>query len=149
MGPLKRFQLDRSQHTYQRGRSSENALHDLVSRIESVLDHKLFSLRAFLDVEGAFTFRLRSWARHVLIMRCISRFQGGLRPCSVTAWSCSQGDVLSTLLWNMVINSLLGCLNNESLWAQGFADDIAIVINGKCRSTVCEFMQKALFIVQI
>jgi hypothetical protein len=27
-------------------------------------------------------------------------------------------------------NSLLIRLNNESLWAQGFADDIAIVING-------------------
>jgi hypothetical protein len=43
---------------------------------------------------------------------------------------CPQGGVLSPLLWNMVINSLLGRLNNESLWAQGFADDIAIVING-------------------
>jgi hypothetical protein len=48
----------------------------------------------------------------------------------------------------MVINSLLGRLNNESLWAQGFADDIAFVINGKILSTVCELMQKALFIVQ-
>jgi hypothetical protein len=48
----------------------------------------------------------------------------------------------------MVINSLLGHLNNESLWAQGFADDIAFVINGKILSTVCELMQKALFIVQ-
>jgi hypothetical protein len=43
---------------------------------------------------------------------------------------------------------LLGRLNNESLWAQGFAEDIAIIINGKFLSTVCERMQKALFIVQ-
>jgi hypothetical protein len=56
---------------------------------------------------------------------------------------------LSPLLWNMVINSLLSRLNNEHLWAQGFADDIAIVIiNGKFQGTVCELMQKALFIVQ-
>jgi hypothetical protein len=54
MGPLKRFPLDRSQHAYQRGRSSETALHDLVSRIESALGHKFFALGAFLDVEGAF-----------------------------------------------------------------------------------------------
>jgi hypothetical protein len=47
-----------------------------------------------------------------------------------------------------VIYSLLGRLNNGSLWAQGFADDIAIVINGKFLSTVCELMQKALYIVQ-
>jgi hypothetical protein len=51
-------------------------------------------------------------------------------------------------IWNMVINSLLGRLNNESLWAQGFVDDIAIVINGKFLNTVCELMQKVLFIVQ-
>jgi hypothetical protein len=48
----------------------------------------------------------------------------------------------------MVINSLLVRLNNESLWTQGFADDIAIVMNGKFLSKVCELMQKALFIVQ-
>jgi hypothetical protein len=48
----------------------------------------------------------------------------------------------------MVINSLLVRLDNESLWAQGFADDIAIVINEKFLSTVCELMQKALFILQ-
>jgi hypothetical protein len=46
----------------------------------------------------------------------------------------------------MVINSLLVRLNNESLWAQGFADDIAIVINGKFLSM--KLMQKLLFIVQ-
>jgi hypothetical protein len=49
---------------------------------------------------------------------------------------CPQGGVLSQLLWNMVINSFLRRLNNKSLWAQGFADDIAIVINGKFLSTV-------------
>jgi hypothetical protein len=48
----------------------------------------------------------------------------------------------------MVINSLLVRLNNESLWAQGFVDDITIIINGTFLSTVCELMQKALFIVQ-
>jgi hypothetical protein len=46
--------LERSQHAYQRGRSSGTALNDLVSRIESALGHKIFALGAFLDVEGAF-----------------------------------------------------------------------------------------------
>jgi hypothetical protein len=54
MGSSKRFQLERSQHAYQRGRSSETALHGLVSRIESVLGHKIYALCAYLDVEGAF-----------------------------------------------------------------------------------------------
>jgi hypothetical protein len=59
-----------------------------------------------------------------------------------------QGGVFSPLLWNMVINSLLVHLNNENLWVQRFADDIAIVINEKFVSTVCELIQKALFIVK-
>jgi Reverse transcriptase (RNA-dependent DNA polymerase) len=54
MGPLKRFLLHKSQHAYQRGKSSETALHDLDSIIESALHHKVFALGAFLDVEGAF-----------------------------------------------------------------------------------------------
>jgi hypothetical protein len=45
----------------------------------------------------------------------------------------------------MVINSLLARLNNESLWAQGFADNIAIVMNGKYLSTVCELTSKSTF----
>jgi hypothetical protein len=47
-----------------------------------------------------------------------------------------------------IISSLLVSLNNQSLWVKGFADDIAIVTHGKFLSTVCELMQKALFIVQ-
>jgi hypothetical protein len=54
MGPLKRFLLECPQHAYQRGRSSETALHNLVNRIESALGRKIFALGAFLDVEGAF-----------------------------------------------------------------------------------------------
>jgi hypothetical protein len=61
---------------------------------------------------------------------------------------CPQGRVLSPLLWNMVINFLLSRLNNESLWAQRFADEIAIFINGKFLRTICELMQKALFLLQ-
>jgi hypothetical protein len=64
-------------------------------------------------------------------------------PFTISRWIAaisvevrSQGGILSPLLWNMVIHSLLVRLNNESLWAQGFAD-IAIGINVKLLSTVC------------
>jgi hypothetical protein len=55
----------------------------------------------------------------------------GVSSTMMFSRGCLQGGVLSPLLWNMVINSLLVRLNNESLWAQGFADDITIVIIGK------------------
>jgi hypothetical protein len=34
--------------------SSETTLHNLVNKIESALDHKIFALGVFLNVEGAF-----------------------------------------------------------------------------------------------
>jgi hypothetical protein len=40
--------------TYQPGKSTERALHQLVTRIEKTLDDKGIALRAFLDIEGAF-----------------------------------------------------------------------------------------------
>jgi hypothetical protein len=52
VGLLKRFPLEHSQHAYQRGRSSETALHNLVSRIKSAVGHKIFALGVFLNVEG-------------------------------------------------------------------------------------------------
>jgi Reverse transcriptase (RNA-dependent DNA polymerase) len=48
----------------------------------------------------------------------------------------------------MVIDELIRRLSNAGLWPQGFADDISIVITGKCLSTVSELMQNALNIVQ-
>ena len=53
-GPLKRFPLHETQHAYQKSKSCETALHDLVSRIEVALDCKIFAFGTFLDVEGVF-----------------------------------------------------------------------------------------------
>jgi hypothetical protein len=39
---------------YQRGRSNEAALHDLVQKIESSLNQREFALGVFLDIDGAF-----------------------------------------------------------------------------------------------
>jgi hypothetical protein len=52
-GPLKSFPLVESQYAYQRGRSTEAALHDLVQKIEWCLNQKEFALGVFLDIDGA------------------------------------------------------------------------------------------------
>jgi CRISPR/Cas system CSM-associated protein Csm2 small subunit len=39
-GPLKSFPLMKSQYAYQRGRSTEAALHELVQKIEGSLNQK-------------------------------------------------------------------------------------------------------------
>jgi Reverse transcriptase (RNA-dependent DNA polymerase) len=45
------------------------------------------------------------------------------------------GVVLSPLLWNMVVDQLLRRLNEAHLWAQDFADDVVILINGQFLNT--------------
>jgi hypothetical protein len=46
--------LVESQYAYQRGRSTEAALHDLVQKIERSLNQKEFALDVFLDKDGSF-----------------------------------------------------------------------------------------------
>jgi hypothetical protein len=43
-----------SQYTYQRGRSTEAALHNIVQKIEGSSNRKEFALGVFLDIDGAF-----------------------------------------------------------------------------------------------
>jgi hypothetical protein len=53
-GPVNSFLLMASQYAYQRGRSTEAALHDLVQEIEESLNQKEFALGVFLDIDAAF-----------------------------------------------------------------------------------------------
>jgi hypothetical protein len=53
-GPLKSFLLMESQCAYQRGRSTEAALHNLVQKIEGSLNQKEFAVGVFLDIDGSF-----------------------------------------------------------------------------------------------
>jgi hypothetical protein len=53
-GVLRIHPLNRNQHAYQKGKSTETALHNLVNRIEYAIEHKDVALGAFLDIEGAF-----------------------------------------------------------------------------------------------
>jgi hypothetical protein len=46
--------LHRNQHAYQTGKSTETALHNVVTRIESAIELKDIALEAFLDIAGAF-----------------------------------------------------------------------------------------------
>jgi hypothetical protein len=74
----------------------------------------------------------------------------GVNSTMMVRIGCPQGGVLSPLLWNMDINSLLGRLNNESLWAQGFADHIAnclqirfsifLFLGGRTLEVYCDFI---------
>jgi hypothetical protein len=61
------------------------------------------------------------------------------------ARGCPQGEVLSPLLWSLGLDDLIWKLNNDGYYTVGYADDIAILINGKFPNTVSEFLQTALY----
>jgi len=46
--------LQKNQHAYQAGKSTETALHSLVIRTERTLERQESALGVFLDIEGAF-----------------------------------------------------------------------------------------------
>jgi hypothetical protein len=48
--------LHPNQHAYQAGKSVETALHQLVVRVEKVLDQQELALGVFLDIEGAYNY---------------------------------------------------------------------------------------------
>jgi Reverse transcriptase (RNA-dependent DNA polymerase) len=119
-GPLKKYSLQESQHVYQKGKSAETALHDLVSRVEGALKQKIFAMGSFLDIEGAFdntSFQAMNmgcgghgvnptstrWIDALLGQRTVTAV---IRRESITMKvrkRCSQEGVLSPVLWNMVI----------------------------------------------
>jgi hypothetical protein len=73
----------------------------------------------------------------------IVTFSGETMGVSV-AWGCPQGGVLSPLLWGLVVDDFLWELNDSGYYTVGYADDIAILINGKFPHTVSEILQTAL-----
>jgi hypothetical protein len=154
-GPLKSFRLMESEYAYQRGRSTEAALHGLIQKIEGSLNQKEFALSVFLDIDGALdnasfdsmnaasgkyrvVLTLRSW---IDAMLCYRSVQVEIRGSSVRVLvnrGCPPKGVLSPLLWNMVVDGLLLRLHNSHYQAQGYADDVVLLQKGQFVSTLCD-----------
>ena len=56
----------------------------------------------------------------------------------------SQRGGLSPILWSTVADSLLQWLGTQGVFAQGYADDGAVLVCGKFLNTVCDVMQRVL-----
>jgi hypothetical protein len=54
VGPLVKYPLAASQYAYRESRSTETALHHLVSMVERQLEVKEYAIRAFLNIDGTF-----------------------------------------------------------------------------------------------
>ena len=157
--------LHHLQHAYLPGRSTESALHAVVDRIERSMAYKMSTLGVFIDIEGAFdkasvksivmalhshgvASTLCEWIQHMLSCRIVLAEVGEAKLRGVVSRGCPQGGVLSPLLWNLVVDSLLWTLNKQGFYTIGYADDISILIDGKFESVLCNLMQTALHTVE-
>ena len=164
-GALFEKPLLQDQCAYTAGKSTETALHRLVTMAEKALETKEVLLAAFLDVEGAFDntpFESITraagelgidatscrWIDCMLRSRIVrSELLNEILEAYVTQ-GCPQGGVLSPILWCMVMNGLLLKLKEKSFSTLGYADDLVILVQGKFNTTVRERMQTALDIVK-
>jgi hypothetical protein len=127
---------------------------------------KELALGAFLDIDRAFDRTsfdtithaaerhgieptICRWICSMLESRNVTTTLSGETLRASTARRCPQGHALSPLLWVLVVDEqLLWELNDSGYYTVGYADDIAILINGKFPQTVSKVLQIALGTVQ-
>ena len=156
--------LHEGQHAYRTGRSTETALHEIVSKIEDTLEDRHYGLAVFFDIEGAFDKAavsamekaLRRKQTHASVIKFISALlrsrvvittMGGCRVSRLVTRGCPQGGVLSPLLWSLVVDELLMTIDridNNNLHVQFYADDGTFYIRGTSLARICNAMQTPL-----
>jgi len=57
---------------------------------------------------------------------------------------CPQGRILTPLLWNLVINSLIILINSIPADSEGFAGDVNFLIRGIVIDTIVNIGQQCL-----
>jgi hypothetical protein len=132
---------------------------------EKALDQQEVVLGVFLDIEGAFNNTsydsmcmalARHGVDHTIVRRVKATLEGRQAIATLGSLSrsvevsrgCPQGGVLSPLLWCLVVDELLARLSGGGVYAQGYADDICLLVIGKFLNTVSGLIQWALGTVE-
>ena len=139
--------LTKNQFGFRRKKGTEAAIHKLTRRIEDAMQNGQVALGIFLDVEGAFdSIKFESihkgllkakipptiinWIHAMLTDREIILEIHGVSLKRKIWKGCPQGGILSPLLWNITLNSLLLDSRLDIDFIQAFADDLCILIQG-------------------
>ncbi|MEO1808482.1 MAG: reverse transcriptase family protein, partial [Bacteroidota bacterium] len=154
--------LSRWQHGFRTEKSTETAITEVVNFIESAKLQGQFCIAILLDIQGAFDNVDASRARAALrergfppwFLEWYGDFLGNrYAKTEIKGEICysnikrgtPQGDVLSTLVWNVVYDPLLEGINNKTACkAVGFADDGIILVRGSVLDGILQESQKAL-----
>ena len=153
--------ITKNQHGFRTGKSTESALHQLVTKIEKTIIEGQYALGIFLDIEGAFdnvSFKtitealarlqlpqvIVRWINAMLRSRTVTVTVQGKSVSKKVKKGCPQGGILSPMLWNLVINSLIILINSTPADSEGFADDVNLLIRGIDIDTIINIGQQCL-----
>lgn len=160
--PLEGRVFHQYQFAYRPGRSTVDALHTIVTRLEKALFNKEVAIAAFLDIEGAFNnarvssmvsavlgrdvpLIITRWISTLLESREVEATMLGKTRQKVVMKGCPQGGILSPLLWNLVMDSLLAINENQpGIHCQAYADDVTVLQSGPVASVVANRLQDNL-----
>ncbi len=150
-----------NQHAYTKGRSCETALSSFVNDVEHALYNQRCLLAVSLDCSGAFdciTFdsaeremfshgipsNIVRWYCNLLKGRSVRANVQGQEARIVPARGSPQGGVLSPLIWNLIMDSLLSQFKGDSVKIIGYADDILLYVTGRIPKVMTELIQSSL-----
>ena len=152
------------QHGFRDSRSTESAIHDLITRVESGFAKKQFTACAFLDIKAAFD---SAWhpaiIRALLRKRCpiylVKIIQSYLsnRSCTITIdghsidvnieVGCPQGGVLSAFLWIVLIDDIFRFELQLPIFIIAYADDITVGCTHEHAETASRILENACLLI--
>ena len=150
-----------SQHAYTRGLSTETALSKAVDFIEKSFYRKKITVAVSLDCSGAFHWvsfqsmrealeqngtpkNIVEWYDELLRNREVTVTLQGVSRSITPGRGSPQGGILSPLVWNLVMDSLLKNFERGPVKAVGYADDILLMSSGIDPKIVTEHVQEGI-----
>ena len=155
-------QLDKRQFGFRKSSSTEAALHNIVHKIEKRIKKSQYALGVFLDVEGAFDkisfeaiqrglinkgieTKTINWIMDMTTTRSLKIEHKGEHITFRIKRGVAQGGILSPLIWNIVLDSLLQSTAKDApAYIQAFADDLISLAEGEYVEIIRERTQKTL-----
>ena len=152
--------------SYREGKSTEDALHLVVHKIETAIQTQKVAVAMFLDIEAAFnnaTFGsmrevlvekgvvmpLIDWITFTLENRVATAQQGSFRAEKGITKGCPQGGILSPYIWNLLMDDLLRMFPNiHSTFVIVYADDVMLLGIGIDETTIIDNLRRDVKILQ-
>ena len=152
--------LSNSQYGFRSGRSCDHALSKIINKLEKSKEQRQAALMLALDIEGAFdrvrvsaitnAMRKRNisetlvkWVENFLRQRKTKTEMNGEIAEIEILIGVAQGGVLSSFLWNIVIDELLQEFEQGPVSVTAYADDASFVCSG-FTDVVYDLMQRAI-----